>query len=112
MNVNETGICKFTIEREDSYGSQQKHPLELVARISVDDLVKLFDESPMNFDYDHQIAKVKDPIKFTEYVIQQLWEPAPFEADDIVWAQPLTYIFQNLLEDYKPDFLEYIEELN
>jgi len=31
MSYNENGICKFAIEREDSHGSQQRHPLQLVA---------------------------------------------------------------------------------
>ena len=111
MSYNENGICKFTIEREDSRGSQQHHPLQLVARIDIDDLVKLFDESPTNFDGENPVCKVKDPIKFTEFVIRRLWDDAPYEADDVVWAQPLTYIFEQLLEDYKPEFLEYFDEV-
>ena len=105
MSYNENGICKFAIEREDS------HSLQLVARINVDDLVKLFDEAPTNFDGENPVCKVKDPIKFTEFVIRRLWDDAPYEADDVVWAQPLTYIFEELLEDYKPEFLEYFEEV-
>ena len=108
---NENGICKFTIECKDSYGSQHRHPLELVARIPVDDLVRLFNEAPTNFDGDNPVCKVKDPILFTKYVIQQLCEDAPYEADDVVWSQPFTYIFEQLLEDYKPEFLEYFDEV-
>ena len=111
MSYNENGICKFAIEREDSRGSQQRHPLQLVARIDIEDLVKLFNEAPTNFDGENPVCKVKDPILFTKYIIQQLWEDAPYEADDVVWAQPLTYIFEQLLEDYKPEFLEYFEEV-
>ena len=110
MSYNENGICKIAIEREHSCGSQRHYPLQLVARIDVDDLVKLFDEAPTNFDGENPICKVKDPIKFTEFVIRRLWDDAPYEADDVVWAQPLTYIFEQLLEDYKPEFLEYFEE--
>ena len=106
---NENDICKFTIERKDSCGSQHRHPLELVARISVDDLVRLFNEAPTNFDGYNPVCNVKDPILFTKYIIQQLYEDAPYEADDVVWSQPLTYIFEKLLEDYKPEFLEYAE---
>ena len=79
MNYNENGICKFAIEREDSR-------VQLVARIDVDDLVKLFDEAPTNFDGENPVCKVKDPIKFTEFVIERLWDDAPYEADDVVWA--------------------------
>lgn len=103
MSYNESGICKFAIEREDSHGEQQHHPLQLVARIDVDDLVKLFDEAPTNFDGENPVCKVKDPIKFTEFVIRRLWDDAPYEA--------LTYIFEQLLENYKPEFLEYFEEV-
>lgn len=109
MDCN-NGICKFAIEQQDSYGSQRSHPLELVARISVDDLVRLFDEAPTNFDGYNPVCKVKNPILFTKYIIQQLCEDAPYEADDLVWSQPLTYIFEKLLEDYRPEFLEYLDE--
>lgn len=111
MNYNENGVCKFTIERQDNYGSQRTYPLQLVARINVDDLVKLFDEAPTNFDGENPVCKVKDPIKFTKFVIERLYDDAPYEADDVVWAQPLTYIFEQLLEDYKPEFLEYFDEV-
>lgn len=32
MSYNKNGLCKFAIEREDSRGSQQHHPLQLEVR--------------------------------------------------------------------------------
>lgn len=80
MSYNENDICKFAIEREDSRDSQQYHPLQLVTRIDVDDLVKLFDEAPTNFDGEKPVCKVKDPIKFTEFVIRRLWDGSNYRC--------------------------------
>lgn len=92
-------LLKFTIEDET-----------IKAEIKISDLCKLFNEAPTNFDYDHPICRVRNPQKFAEYIVKRLMDDAPYEADDVVWSQPLTYIFEQLLEDYKPEFLRYLDD--
>lgn len=85
---------------------------KITLTITHTDLVKWFNEAPNNYDYDHEIAHVTPgkEVEFAEYVFEKLQEDAPYEADDLVWTEPLTYIFTELLEDYQPEFLTYYED--
>ena len=76
------------------------------------DFANWFNNTPNNFDYDHEIAHVTPgkEVEFAAYVLRRLQDDAPHEADDFVWSEPFTYIYNELLEDYKPEFLTYYEE--
>jgi len=104
MNIyfNNSRLAKFNLDKK-----------KITVTITIEDLVKYFNNCPANYDYDHEIAKVipGKELKFALYVLQKLMDDAPYEADDYVWSQPLTYVFEQLLEDYRPDFLDYTEEV-
>lgn len=92
-------LCKFTIDDET-----------IKAEIKISDLCKLFNEAPTNFDYDRPICRVRNPQKFAEYIVMRLMDDAPYERDDVMWSQPISQIFESLLEDYKPEFLRYLDD--
>ena len=79
-----------------------------------EDLAKWFNETPNNYNYnrDHEVAKVTPgkETEFAHYILKKMLDDAPYEADDYVWTEPLTYAFNELLEDYKPELLTYYED--
>ena len=101
MELKNDSLLKFSIENDT-----------VTASISIKDLIWLFNECPYNFDGETKVATVtsgKEP-EFVKWIIIKLQDDAPYEADDLVWSQPLTYCFEQLLEDYKPEFLTYSED--
>lgn len=83
----------------------------LTMKISLDELKRLFHESPHNFNGYSTYATIREGKEqnFAEKVINVLRDDAPYEADDLVWSQPFTYVFNEIIESAADDILEYHE---
>ena len=86
---------------------------ELIMKMSIKDLVWLFEESPNNtYDGENIGCKVRtDKVQeFAEFIVRQLMDGAPYEQDDMRWSVPFTQAFNEILEGAEDDICEYFDE--
>lgn len=98
---NSNQLMKFRIENN-----------KLIMEISIDDLVKLVNEDPENFDGDKAILKIKEDKKdeLAKYIIEHLVDDNRDNENLTNWAIPFQSVFDNLYIDIHKDFCEYLEE--
>lgn len=84
----------------------------LTMTISIEELKRLFNTHPYNFNGDGQYAFIKDgkDQEFVEAIVERLRNDHKYDNDNLNWSKPLSDAFDDMLEYGECDnFLRLIE---